>query len=268
MPESAIQQLADQRRQAAGRLHLFDTSLWLGRPRGFPLACEMDIRSLRSVMTESFINGGLISHWDGHGLSAQEGNAALLSLDLNAGNVDLGVILTGLPLFPAEGGPLPGHDTLPEAVRAVRVFPKTHAFPMTDWMLDSLVSWMTERGMPMFIWHTELEWNELHTFARAFPQLAIVVESQYRKIIYHLRPLLMILRECANVFLEISNLTGPAFDLTLQYIGPERLVFGSFLPVNDPFVPLGMILDSGLTDEDRRLIAGGNLRRLIGKGVS
>jgi predicted TIM-barrel fold metal-dependent hydrolase len=65
---------------------------------------------------------------------------------------------------------------------------------------------------------------------------------------------------------EISNLTGPAFEIALQQVGPERLIFGSFLPVGDPLVPLGMILDAELSEDGRGLVAGGNLRRLIGGG--
>ena len=109
-----------------------------------PLASEMDIQALRTTMTEYFISGGLISHSDGHSISPQEGNAALLSLE----NVqDSGLILTGLPLFPSEGGSLPGHSNLPESVRAVRIFPKTYGFQLTDWMLGSLMQWMTERNL-------------------------------------------------------------------------------------------------------------------------
>lgn len=267
MIEHTIKDMAEDRRQQAKQLNAYDASLWLGRPRGFPLAREMDLDGLRVAMAECYISGGLISHWDGHSISAQAGNEALLSRESILDIADIGVILTGLPLFTVEGGPLTGHSHLPENVRAVRIFPKTHGFPLTNWMLGSLVPWMMDRYQPMFIWHTELDWNELYYFARRLPQLNIVIESQHRKIIYHMRPLLTLMRDCPNVYLEISNLTGPAFDLTLQCIGPERLIFGSFLPVNDPLVPLGMILDAKIPDSDRKLVAGDNLRRLTGGGA-
>jgi hypothetical protein len=75
------------------------------------------------------------------------------------------------------------------------------------------------------------------------------------------------LRDCPNVSLEISNLVNDSFKWLIDLCGPERFVFGSFLPVNDPLAPLGMILDSGLSPTDQSLVAGNNLRRLIGEGV-
>jgi hypothetical protein len=54
----------------------------------------------------------------------------------------------------------------------------------------------------------------------------------------------------------------------LQHVGAGRLIFGSFLPVSDPLVPLGLILDAEMSEADRALIAGGNLRRLIGGGAA
>ena len=49
----------------------------------------------------------------------------------------------------------------------------------------------------------------------------------------------------------------------MREFGAERLLFGSFLPVSDPLVPIGMVLDADLSEEEKRLIAGDNLRRLL-----
>jgi hypothetical protein len=40
-------------------------------------------------------------------------------------------------------------------------------------------------------------------------------------------------------------------------------LYGSYAPVSDPLVGIGMILDSGLAAEQKALIAGLNARRLI-----
>jgi predicted TIM-barrel fold metal-dependent hydrolase len=72
------------------------------------------------------------------------------------------------------------------------------------------------------------------------------------------------MRDCPNVYAETSNLVGADF---LRYaareLGAHRLLFGSFLPVNDPWAAVGMILDAELPPEQKRLVAGGNLRRLL-----
>ena len=115
------------------------------------------------------------------------------------------VVWTGLPLFPAECGPLPGQGNLPKHVRGVRIFPKTHAYPLASWMLGPLCRWLVERRLPLFIWHVELDWSSLRTLAQEFPELNIVVETQTQKIIYHDRPLFTVMRDCPKVMVEISN---------------------------------------------------------------
>ena len=263
MIEDQIREMATERTAALRAMRPFDAGLWLGRPEGFPLARELTAGTLGEAMQACGITGGLVSHWDGKTRSPQHGNARLLAEDLPAGTYRA---VTGLPLFPPEGGPLPGAGDLPENVRAVRLFPRTHGYPLAGWILRTLIEWMIGRGLPLFAWHTELQWTELYSFAREYPSLSMIVESQPRKIIYHARPLLALLKACPNVSLEISNATGPLIGMALEQLGPDRLVYGSFLPANDPLVPLGILLDSGLSPADCRRVAGDNLRRLVEGG--
>ncbi len=49
----------------------------------------------------------------------------------------------------------------------------------------------------------------------------------------------------------------------MKEFGAERLIFGSFMPVNDPLVPIGMIIDADIEEKDKLLIASGNIKRII-----
>jgi predicted TIM-barrel fold metal-dependent hydrolase len=94
--------------------------------------------------------------------------------------------------------------------------------------------------------------------------MTIVIESQWQKILYHNRDLFSLLKACPNVCLESSNFIGQDnVSVFVRSFGAERLVWGSFLPVNDPYASIGMVLDADITEGDKRLIAGGNIRRLI-----
>jgi hypothetical protein len=193
----------------------------------------------------------------------QLGNRLLAEALAQAGGGMLPV-WTGLPLFPREAGPLPAAGPLPLASGGVRLFPRSHNFPLTPWVVGELCAWLTERAVPLLLWHVEIEWPALHALALAFPRLAVVVETQTQKILYQARTLFALMRECPNVFAETSNLAGADF---LRYaareLGARRLLFGSFLPVNDPWAAVGMILDADLSWEEKRLVAGDNLRRLL-----
>ena len=259
-----IESMAAERRALAERLRFFDANLWLGPPSGFPLAEGLGLEALGGALRDRCLTGGLISHWRGKVVSAQDGNQALLDA-ADGPDADLFTVWTGLPLFPGEADDLiPGYGEVPPRARGVRIFPRSHNFPLTDWCVGSLCEWLVGRRMPLFIWHVESDWPALYQLAQAFPALRIIVETQTQKILYHTRPLFALMRDCANVYVETSNFAGAGFiEHAVRELGAERLVFGSFLPVSDPFVPMGMVLDADIPERDKSLIAGGNLRRLV-----
>ena len=258
-----IGQMAAARETAARELRFFDANIWLGRPDGFPLAEQIAPAKLGKVLERRFITGGLVSHWHSKRVSAQDGNDALAQA-LQGQSENLFAVWSGLPLYPAESGSVPGSADLPTNIRAVRIFPKSHNFPLADWCIGSLCEWLIARSMPLLIWHVELDWQNLYRIAKLFPELRIVVETQTQKILYHTRPLFAVMRDCSNVLVELSNFAGPGFiKYAVKQFGAQRLIFGSFLPANDPLVPMGMVLDADISKEEKTLIAGNNLRRLI-----
>jgi hypothetical protein len=265
--EARIEALALERRQQAESLRPFDANAWLGEPAGFPLAREMQAPELVGALRGCGIRSALVSHWAGLRVAPQAGNGALAQALGGAGE-GLRACWTGLPLFPREVGPLPGTGglaagSLPQ-VDAVRLFPRSHNFPLTSWALGELCSWLTDHRLPLFLWHVEIDWPSLHALAVAFPRLAIVVETQTQKILYQNRALFALMKDCPNVHAETSNLAGADFlRWAARELGARRLLFGSFLPVNDPWVALGMILEADLSWEEKRLVAGDNLRRLL-----
>ena len=49
----------------------------------------------------------------------------------------------------------------------------------------------------------------------------------------------------------------------VKLFGPERLLYGSGLPVGDPAMGIGMVNYGKLASREKELIAGGNLSRLL-----
>lgn len=261
--ENRLTELVKSHEKLAEKLSFFDSNIWLGQPGGFPLAGKLPVEELPRALEKSFLTGGLVSHWRGKRVSPQDGNRALEAVSERLSD-NLYFIWSGLPLYPTEPGPLPGKGKVADKVRGVRLFPTSHNFPFADWMIGSLCDWLVERALPLFVWHTEINWSSLRSLALKFPELTIVVESQTQKILYHSRPLFAIMRECPNIIVETSNFIGPGFiEYAVREFGANRLIFGSFQPVSDPLVPIGMILDADIPESDKALIAGGNLRQLI-----
>jgi hypothetical protein len=258
-----IEEESARRREEAAGLAWLDVNAWLGAPVGFPVAEELHAPALPAFLARYAPGGALVSHWDALRLSAQDGNAALLGLEESLPE-GAWTVWTGLPLLPREQDPLPAGSAPSRRLRGVRLLPRTHRFPLAGWCIGTLCAWLVERRMPLFVQHVEVDWRDVHELASAYPDLRLVVESQSQKILYHIRPVYNLLEACGNVLLEISNFAA-ADILThaVRTLGADRFLYGSFAPVSDPLVAMGMVLDAALSAEEKALLAGGNARRLV-----
>ncbi len=246
-----------------GELAFHDCSIWLGEPADFPLATAFGFEEMADYMRSHNVAGGFISHWAGLTLSPQRGNKALLDV-VSTADKNWRMVFTGLPLYPTDEGPLPGQHKPHQCLAGVRLFPKSHSYALTEWVVGTLLDWQELYGLPLFLWHTEIQWEDLYTLAKQHPNLSIVVETQREKILYHMRTLLPLMRDCGNVCVETSNLTGQGYlEQVVRDCGAERVLFGSFFPVNDLSVAMGMLLDADIGQDERSLIASKNLLRML-----
>jgi predicted TIM-barrel fold metal-dependent hydrolase len=265
MPGDRIETRSAEYRRHVEELGFLDCNLWLGKASGFPLSRKATIEDIREVMSNGpgTLRGGFLSHWRGLTLSAQAGNGELLG-ELESLPENLFTIWTGLPLFPEDAGPLPGMEKPHPNMAGVRLFPKSHGFNLEPWVIDSLAEWLEDHRLPLFLWHSEIDWKELHGLAAGRPKLTIVLETQREKILYHTRLLFSLMRACSNVFVEISNLAGPGYlEYAAREFGANRLLYGSFFPMNDPLVSMGMLVDADIGEDEKRLIAGENALRML-----
>ena len=71
--------------------------------------------------------------------------------------------------------------------------------------------------------------------------------------------------EHPNVYLETCSTfrTPGVIEQLVEEAGAERVLFGSDVPLMDPRAQLGKILTADISDDDKRLILGGNARRLL-----
>ena len=266
MSDREGREIIDDYTRRRERLAFHDCSIWLGEPADFPLATAFAFEEMCDYMLSHNVAGGLISHWAGLTLSPQSGNKALLNM-ISAADENWRMVFTGLPLYPADAGPLPGHHEPHRSLAGVRLFPKSHSYLLAEWVVGSLLNWLELYGLPLFLWHTEIDWEVLYTLAEAHPNLSIVVETQREKILYHMRTLLPLMRDCSNVYVETSNLCGQGYlEQVVGDCGADRVLFGSFFPVNDLSVAMGMLLDADIGQDERSLIASKNLFRLLKGG--
>ena len=122
--------------------------------------------------------------------------------------------------------------------------------------------------MPL-LWHTGIE----HA---SWPKYAADVAPKYPDANFVLghsgncpparRQALDVAKDHPNVYLETCSTfrTPGAIEELVEEGGADRVIFGSDIPLMDPRTQLGKIITADISDEDKRLVIGGNAKRLLG----
>ncbi|MCK4282840.1 MAG: amidohydrolase family protein [Candidatus Brocadiae bacterium] len=193
-------------------------------------------------------------------------------------------VAAGRPrLHPAWAALPPGADEQPEPeeflrqmrehrVGALFLFTGQYRISLSDWCLDALLEPMAEARVPVFVVPDETgpgaqtmdrtDWDGIVAMCRRWPALPVVV-SEFR-IRRSQRTLYRALDACPNLRIELS---GYWLHHGVEYItrrwGSERLLFGSNWPTFGQHMTLATLSCADIDEEDKRKIAGDNLRELI-----
>jgi predicted TIM-barrel fold metal-dependent hydrolase len=185
------------------------------------------------------------------------------------------VVLPGETL----GGP-PGRDAAAlcdrlaaEGVRAVRIYPRDHVYPLADWMVGDLLGALADRRYVLLIDQEQVilptglfdvdpaGWTHIRWLCGAFPGLSVVLTKVgYRA----LRVLLLLMQDCPNLHLDLSYFSSHlGIEEIVARCGAERLLFGTNQPLTDPGGVVTRLAYAGVTAQQQEQIAAGNLERLL-----
>jgi predicted TIM-barrel fold metal-dependent hydrolase len=172
-------------------------------------------------------------------------------------------------VIPGESrGPLSFSEILSSKLRAVRVFPRRHRISLSGWSADGLLQELAAHKVPLFLdfdrghWADEpVDYDQVSRICETFPGLPVVL---VREGIGSTRYLYPLLERFDNLHVEISyyQASGGLEDITRRF-GAGHLLFGTGLPDYSAGPAISMLLLSGLSPEEKRLIGGDNLRNLL-----
>ncbi len=159
----------------------------------------------------------------------------------------------------------PADELIPEmlelGVRAARIYPKMHAFPLSDDVSGPLLEGLQERHIPVFADLGELSIDQAANLAERCPELPVVLCGVRWASDRQLEPAL---ERAENLHIETHFFQGHrAYERFVKQFGAERLIFGTGLPDCSPGAAVMMSLYEDIADDERRKIAGGNLMRLL-----
>ena len=147
-------------------------------------------------------------------------------------------------------------------VRAARIMPRAHNFPLSKDVAGPLLSALQEARLPVFADVAQLDLSGAIALAREYPELPIVLCGVAWASD---RVLFACLGDVPNLHLETWAFQGHRhYERFVNAFGSERLLFGTDLPLRSPGAARMMVCYEQISDQDRRNIAGENLLRLLG----
>jgi hypothetical protein len=171
-------------------------------------------------------------------------------------------------VLPAACGDVPSEqEQIDELIRnggcAATARPNRDSWSIAEWCSGKLFSILEERRVPMLCRQANFEFEAIADLAKRYPALPIVLfQVGYR----HQRVLVPLMKAFSNVYLAIGSpySVHRGVESMTEQVGAERLLFGTGFPSSDMMPAITMLTYAEISDSDRRLIASGNLDRLIG----
>ncbi|MGH9723967.1 MAG: hypothetical protein ACRD41_02770 [Candidatus Acidiferrales bacterium] len=233
---------------------IFDANVYVGHS-GTNGALALEAPGLLHEMDRFGIKRALVSHFVSYDYDAVEGNRAL----------DRDAHQRFVPAWSASPDPSSFADLKLRAPRAVRLWfgASHHNFSSALWCAGELLEYLQENRVLTVFSRQEIEWDAIATLLENFPRLnVLLLDIGYRSDRY----LFPLIAKFQNLYFDSSTyLAHRQLEWYLQKFGPDRMVFGSRLPLYTPAAALVVLGTARVPDSCRLSVAGGNLRRLIGE---
>lgn len=248
-------------------MELFDCNCWYGIAKSPPTAPAETIADVVRELERAGIARALVRNVAIREESPQVGNA-LTSADAATDER----LEPTWGILPPQTGELGDVDEFLQAMRAAGVralwaYPAKHRYLLNRTTMGGLLEELQDRGVPLFMERREMP-GMLETYQVAeqvladFPRLHLIIVAHGSWGEDRLfRPMMARYPNFA-VGTSRYELDGGIEDLCATF-GPERLLFGTNFPETPMGGPILTLLHANISDEDRELIAGGNLRRIL-----
>lgn len=234
---------------------IVDANVRVG-PSGIHGALALEAPNLLEEMDRFAIPRAIVSHFTGEEYDALAGN---ISLQRDADGRRL------IPAWCASPDTAAFGDLKSRKPRVVRLWFSTtrHNFSPAAWCAGELLDYLQQNEVLSIISREEIDWTSLARLLEDFPRLKVLLlDTGYRSDRY----LFPLLRQHPNLFFDSSMYVAHRqLEAFVQSFGPERIVFGSRLPLYTPGAALAVLGTARISDAAKRAIAGSTLRRLLGE---
>ncbi len=244
------------------KFQILDAFNWVGpcarREPGTPYSLE----ELLIEHGRVGIRHRLCTHVESRDNVPAEGNAEMsLLASQHAGT---GVVWVALPPRRFHAEPVGKFMASAEqnGVAMFTIYPKKQTHHIASWANSELYLAMEEARVPLALEMDQVTYAEVYDLARAHPKMPIVLwNCGYQDE----RMLIPILDLCPNVHvgLAVRFIPTDGIEQFTKRYGPERLIFGSGWPAQQPGPLITYVTYADVSDDAKNAILSGNIRRLV-----
>ncbi len=255
-------------------IHFFDANCWIGE-NPFPSFKHFNNSSELIIEMDKYaIEEALISHFLAWKYNPFIGNNTLAD-EIRESEKFYGCYVL-VPPGTEKIGDIKGYidEMVKKKARAFRIFPLEHHFSLADWSMGKVLSILEDRRIPLIFplgqitWaFNQVHWDVIYELSQRYKRLPIIVDGYGPQELTQSRFFLPLLENCENVYLDIHNLIlYGIIEEIVNRVGAHRLLFSTGMPFNNPGASLMRVITAQISDEEKKQIAHGNIKRLL-KGV-
>ncbi len=238
----------------------FDVHTALGRKSTRDLRFPYKCADLIGDMEYYRIHGALFRNEESTDYNIFEGNKQ--SVSWTEENDRLYTAVTLIPNVEFEWDEDDYYNRLNNSkIKAVHLAPKKMKHLFSPGAMKKCIERIATKGLPVIMSATETGWNELELFLEAYPELKVILtDTSWGGN----RSLFSLLERYPGLYFEISsNQANDILEITKQYFGIERVMFGS----NYPYKIMGglkaLVEYSRLTESEKNAVACDNACRVL-----
>lgn len=242
-------------------LRLFDCYARAGTSMRPPLLPALSPGDLLGEMDRCGVDEALV-----HSAAVDTTSPVVANLEISAFCTAESRLHAVWSLLPPQTGEMPLEGLLAgmraHGVRALEAYPDEHRYLLNGITFGEVFEAMIDRRIPLFVRGGGANWGRITDLLREFPRLIVLAADfgcwgQDR----YIRPL-MERFEGFHVETSTLELDGGIPALVARY-GPGRVLFGSGYHRRTMGGPALLLRNVDIDDDARRLIAHGNLERLL-----
>lgn len=252
-----------------GEMDFFDCNAWFGRPMNLPAGhagpADFSAESLVAAMDNAGISRALVWHAAQRDSHPATGNRMVV--ECLAGHEQR--LLPCWTILPPETGEM-GEDArafMEEArgagVRAFRAFPDLNRYLLRYEAVGDVIDQLVSARLPLILRVPgHVSWENVYDLMMESPELILILTGmgQWGSDRYF-RPLI---RRYPDVYVELGGyITDGGIEAFVESYGAGRLLFGSGYPEAYLGPMMLALRHAQIKEEDKHLIASGNLDRIL-----